>query len=134
MTTIGIETIYINPLTQSTDFNEWEKQLDEVSKPMIAFMNKYPGAISFQYEVSGWPMKTGTYVINVDITKLGSIYKATNWEYVGETIPSGVFVGKTGKMMGRKRGQRTLLKSEMDTMGFKEVGKFPKHKFRKIIK
>jgi len=64
----------------------------------------------------------------------GTIYKATNWEYVGQTKATEVFIGKTGKMMGRKRGPRTLLKSEMIKKGFVEAGKHIKHKFRKIIK
>jgi len=64
----------------------------------------------------------------------GTIYKATNWQYMGLTKPSEVFIGKTGKMMGRKRGQRTLLRSEMVDLGFVEQGKFEKHKFRLVIK
>lgn len=65
---------------------------------------------------------------------VGTIYKASNWEYMGTTAPSEVFVSDKGKMMGRKRGGKNLLKSELETLGFSEVGKFPKHKFRKIIK
>lgn len=64
----------------------------------------------------------------------GGIYKATNWEYCGLTPPSPVFVSSiTGKMMGRKRGGRNIKKSELIEMGFNELGKFSKHKYRMIL-
>lgn len=63
----------------------------------------------------------------------GTIYKATNWEYLGLTKPSPVFQNKNGKMMGRKRGGKNLTKNELFDLGFKEIGLFSKHKFRKII-
>lgn len=63
----------------------------------------------------------------------GTIYKATNWEYMGETKPSPVFQNESGKMMGRKRGKKNYTKIEMSELGFNEVGKFLKHKFRKLI-
>ena len=64
----------------------------------------------------------------------GAIYKATNWEYMGETKPSPVFQNKDGKMMGRKRGGKNLTRLEMKELGFDEVGKFVKHKFRFVLK
>lgn len=64
----------------------------------------------------------------------GGIYKATNWEYLGLTEAQSVFKNNKGKMMGRKRANKNYTKIEMLQMGFKEVGKFSKHKFRKIIK
>jgi hypothetical protein len=64
----------------------------------------------------------------------GAIYKATNWEYMGETKPSPVFQNSEGKMMGRKRGNRNLTKIEMSELGFNEIGKFCKHKFRFLLK
>jgi len=60
----------------------------------------------------------------------GAIYKATNWEYMGETKPSPVFQNEEGKMMGRKRGGKNLTSLEMKEMGFVAVGSFSKHKFR----
>ena len=63
----------------------------------------------------------------------GTIYKATNWEYMGKTKPSPVFQNDKGKMMGRKRGKKNLTIIELSDLGFKEVGKFSKHKFRKLI-
>lgn len=62
----------------------------------------------------------------------GAIYKATNWEYMGLTEPSEVFV-KKGKMMGRKRGPRTFTKAEMKQRGFESAGLHQKHKFRMIL-
>jgi len=63
----------------------------------------------------------------------GAIYKATNWEYMGETKPSLVMVNQDGRMMGRKRGGRNLTKQEMIDAGFKNIGSYPKHKFRIIL-
>lgn len=67
---------------------------------------------------------------------LGTIYKATNWEYMGLTTPSPVWTNekKRGKMMGRKRGQRTLTVAQMGEKGFTNLGSYAKHKFRMIIK
>lgn len=63
----------------------------------------------------------------------GAIYRATNWQYMGETKPSAVFQ-KNGKMMGRKRGQRTWTKKEILDDGFEQLGNFKKHKFRMLIR
>lgn len=64
----------------------------------------------------------------------GTIYKAANWEYMGLTSPSPVFVNTKGKMMGRKRGAKNFTKSELMDMGFEEKGSHSKHKFRLIVK
>ena len=64
----------------------------------------------------------------------GAIYKATNWEYIGETKPSPVFQNAEGKMMGRKRGGKNLTKKELTELGYNEIGKFYKHKFRFLLK
>jgi len=63
----------------------------------------------------------------------GGIYKATNWEYMGLTKPSTVFVNESGRMMGRKRGGKNLTKKELIESGFKDNGAFCKHKFRMIL-
>lgn len=60
----------------------------------------------------------------------GAIYKATNWEYMGETKPSPVFQNAEGQMMGRKRGGKNLTVLELEELGFKNMGNFVKHKFR----
>lgn len=63
----------------------------------------------------------------------GTIYKATNWDYMGLTNPSMVLVSANGKMMGRKRGGRNLTKASMIEAGFQDKGNHSKHKFRKIL-
>ena len=63
----------------------------------------------------------------------GSIYKATNWEYVGCTSPQPVFV-RRGRMLARKAGGKTRTHSEMFSLGAELVGYFPKEKFRHIDK
>lgn len=63
----------------------------------------------------------------------GGIYRADNWEYLGLTKPSPVYLDADGRMMGRKRGGKTLRASEMVELGFKSVGSFPKHKFRFLL-
>jgi hypothetical protein len=63
----------------------------------------------------------------------GIIYKASNWQYLGLTKPSPVWVDSNGKMMGKKRGAKNLTSSQMERNGFKKIGDFPKHKFRYIL-
>ncbi len=63
----------------------------------------------------------------------GTIYKATNWQYMGLTKPSDVFVSEQGKMMGRKRGGRNITKAQLIEDGFNDMGKFSKHKFRMLL-
>lgn len=70
MATAAVETVYINQFTEPIDFNEWQKQLGVASKPMLEFMNKYPGSIIIEYEITEIPIKTGKYILNVDINKL----------------------------------------------------------------
>lgn len=63
----------------------------------------------------------------------GTIYKATNWEYLGLTKPSPVYVNESGIMMGKKRGKKNFTTLEMGEMGFLCKGNFAKHKYRMII-
>ena len=63
----------------------------------------------------------------------GAIYRACNWEYMGVTKKSPVWVNSVGQMMGRKRGAKNLTVKEMGDLGFIKVGEFPKHKFRKVL-
>lgn len=63
----------------------------------------------------------------------GTIYKANNWEYMGLTTASAVFQSNKGKIMGRKRGGKNLTIQELNDIGFNEIGKFQKHKFRMIL-
>lgn len=62
----------------------------------------------------------------------GTIYKATNWEYVGETAPEATFV-KDGRYVARKAGPNTRTHAEMLEMGAEMIGRFAKHKYVHII-
>jgi hypothetical protein len=63
----------------------------------------------------------------------GTIYKATNWEYMGLTTPEPTFVDGAGRMVARKAGPKTRTRAEMEALGYKKVGSYAKHKFRKLI-
>lgn len=62
----------------------------------------------------------------------GGIYRATNWQYVGETSPSAVYT-LDGRMIARKAGPRTRTKQEMLDMGCVLAGRFSKHKYVHIL-
>jgi hypothetical protein len=62
----------------------------------------------------------------------GAIYRATNWEYVGKTTSEATFV-RNGRMGARKAGPKTRTRAEMEAEGFEMVGRFAKHKFRRLI-
>lgn len=63
----------------------------------------------------------------------GTIYKATNWEYVGKTKPEACFQ-INGRMVARKAGPITRTRSEMEALGAVMIGKFSKLKFIQIVK
>jgi len=62
----------------------------------------------------------------------GTIYKATNWKYVGKTAPEAIYV-KDGRMVARKAGPRTRTKAEMIALGAKYIGRFAKHKYIHLV-
>ena len=62
----------------------------------------------------------------------GTIYKATNWTYVGVTKPSDVWI-KNGRMVARKCGPKTRTKQEMLELGAQLMGRFPKKKFIHVV-
>lgn len=64
----------------------------------------------------------------------GTIYRATNWEYMGPTTPEATFVDADGRMVARKAGPKTRTRSEMAALGYQEVGRFARHKFRRLIR
>lgn len=65
----------------------------------------------------------------------GKIYKATNWEYLGITTPERIFVEPiSGRMVARKAGPRTRTMADMESLGYKMIGRYAKHKFRIILK
>lgn len=59
----------------------------------------------------------------------GAIYKATNWECLGETMAGDYWVNNVGTMRGIKRGNRTMSIAEMRDAGFTRAPKMPKLKF-----
>ena len=58
----------------------------------------------------------------------GTIYKATNWTYVGMTKPQATWV-KDGRMISRKAGPKTRTKAQMEALGCSILGKYRKHKY-----
>jgi len=59
---------------------------------------------------------------------IGTIYKATNWTFVGETKAQPNYQ-INGVMVSRKAGPKTRTKSEMESLGAVFVGNFKKLKF-----
>jgi hypothetical protein len=72
----------------------------------------------------------------------GGIYRATNWQYLGETKPTAVWVDSDGRVVANRRpgpsanqgrGGAGLASSDMEALGHRFVGRFPKHKFRMVL-
>ena len=59
---------------------------------------------------------------------IGSIYKATNWEYVGRTGPYPKWIDKEGRQVACK-ATKNRTKAEMLDLGHTRVGSFYKHKY-----
>lgn len=59
----------------------------------------------------------------------GAIYRATNWDFVGETKAGDVWVDENGKQAGRKRGKFSYTPSEMIEMGYRKLPHAKKLKF-----
>lgn len=64
----------------------------------------------------------------------GQIYRACGWDFLGKTDPEPVWVNGDGRMMGRKRGPKTMTKRDMEEAGFTMVGRFSKHRFGLKVK
>ena len=62
----------------------------------------------------------------------GAIYRADNWEYMGETKPQPCYV-INGRMIARKVGPVSRTHDEMIALGAELLGSFAKHKFRRVI-
>lgn len=63
----------------------------------------------------------------------GAIYKATNWEYLGLTKPTDVWVDQQGRMVARKAGPKTRTRAQMQAIGYTCMGNFSKHKYRILL-
>jgi hypothetical protein len=57
----------------------------------------------------------------------GTIYRADNWQYVGETKPSPVFI-KNGRVVARK-ATISRTNAQMEALGAHLIGYFSKHKY-----
>jgi len=60
----------------------------------------------------------------------GTIYRATNWQYVGTVNSERVYRDKAGRQASRKAGNKTRTHAEMLALGYRCDGARPvKHKF-----
>jgi hypothetical protein len=60
----------------------------------------------------------------------GSIYRATNWIYLGSKMGDPVWINPdTGRHVARKAGPKTRKSSEMIALGYVNTGRTVKHKF-----
>jgi hypothetical protein len=60
---------------------------------------------------------------------IGSIYRSTNWTYLGPWKAGDTWVGPDGEQRGRKRGGRNLSADEMRSNGFERRPPAVKHKY-----
>jgi hypothetical protein len=63
----------------------------------------------------------------------GAIYRATNWDYVGEAGGDRAYVDALGRQVATKNGPKTRTHAEMIALGYECLGRFPKHKFVKHL-
>jgi hypothetical protein len=59
---------------------------------------------------------------------VGTIYKASNWQYMGMTKPQPLWV-RDGRLVAIKAGPKTRTRQEMEALGCVFLGKSQKHKF-----
>jgi hypothetical protein len=64
----------------------------------------------------------------------GQIYKATNWEYRGQTAQETSWIDGHGRLVSRKAGPITRTREQMLAMGYTSASNQPKHRFRMILK
>jgi hypothetical protein len=62
----------------------------------------------------------------------GTIYRATNWQYMGLSSPTLRWVDGDGRIVARKAAKSRTVK-EMEDLGYERQGPFAKHKFRMVI-
>lgn len=64
----------------------------------------------------------------------GAIYKATNWEYTGDTKPMPVWIDpRTERLVARKAGPVTRSRAEMEALGYVLLGHYPRRRFRIVL-
>lgn len=74
-----------------------------------------------------WPWLL-TYA-DANLGHTGAIYRATNWTDLGDTDAGDTWLTPDGQQVGRKRGGRTFLASEMVAAGLTLSAKAKKRKF-----
>ncbi len=62
----------------------------------------------------------------------GTIYRATNWTYVGRTRPEPRWEDSSGRQVSRL-ATKSRTKAQMEALGYRMVGKFSKHKFVMLL-
>lgn len=62
----------------------------------------------------------------------GAIYRAANWEPLGLSAPSDIWVDDQGRRVARKAGPKTRTHAAMRELGHVFLGNFAKHRFRLI--
>jgi hypothetical protein len=62
----------------------------------------------------------------------GAIYRAANWESLGLSVPTPVWVDGNGRRVAKKAGPKTRTNAEMRELGHVFLGYFAKHRFRLI--
>lgn len=59
----------------------------------------------------------------------GAIYKATNWMALGKTKPEATWIDQKGRMVARKAGPHTRTKAEMESLGYRMIGRHSRFRF-----
>jgi hypothetical protein len=118
---------------ESVNKNQWQKVL---SLSRLACRPEAPkNSASFLMAASIRKIKEeGRFVSLVTYADLrmghtGAIYKATNWQYIGEMKGSPAWVDpSTGRQVARK-STKSRKNAEMLALGYECLGVFGKHKF-----
>lgn len=64
----------------------------------------------------------------------GTIYRATNWEYMGLQGNHATYIDpETERIVACKSHMRTRTHAEMLALGYEAVGRYGKHKFRMLL-
>lgn len=63
----------------------------------------------------------------------GGIYRAAGWTYVGETVPTPLWIDPTNGRMRSIKADRTRTVAELRSLGLEFKGRFIKHKFVKYL-
>lgn len=59
----------------------------------------------------------------------GTVYRATNWQYDGETGAKSVWIDQHGRRVSKKNGRRSRTSAEMHALGHRYAGRHKKKRF-----